>query len=576
MKWLPIGVSLFMATVSIEIFLAISSASVKYGLASIHYLWFVTIFLLLAWLFVPVYWRSKTMTMSEFLEKRYGNIPRWFYTVSTLFFYAGVRIPLILLAANCVIQCLFPQPLIPGVNNFLLCGTILIVLQAIITLMDGIRSIIHTQIFHAMLFLIALILIFAVGSEKFNGWTPMKKMVGEQPAILYVDSHESPALENAVKYSVEKTKHPEPWKPYHDASLPWLGFLLCMPVIGFWYCCTDQYVTQRLLTQLDQTEGRRGAVFACFLSFVAIVMIVLIGFMVYAQVVQALHSNEEIAQRLKQGEAIPVSELQKNNIDVSVLENPNAVVASMVKTLPPGLRGVAIAGVLAMLMSSLASLWHSGATMITFDIYNKLVAHSEKRSLVFSGRIAMTGMMVLTLFLVPVAAMNDWSEPENIFRMCAFFAPPFVAVFLLGRLFSRINTLGCTAGMIAGFSLGLFCAVISCFAQNVFAGGWMSHIGFSPTLLGTPDGKTLLGELATLHYSYLCAGLTVVCLLTTMIASFGAPAPNRERIMLLTLPTVSNEHKLITRESWTLTDVLVTIITAASFVLIFYLFSSAV
>ena len=35
---------------------------------------------------------------------------------------------------------------------------------------------------------------------------------------------------------------------FDPSTTPWLGVLLCSPIIGLWYWCTDQYIVQRVLT----------------------------------------------------------------------------------------------------------------------------------------------------------------------------------------------------------------------------------------------------------------------------------------------------------------------------------------
>ena len=34
---------------------------------------------------------------------------------------------------------------------------------------------------------------------------------------------------------------------YFNQNYPWPGMLLCAPIIGLWYWCTDQYIVQRAL-----------------------------------------------------------------------------------------------------------------------------------------------------------------------------------------------------------------------------------------------------------------------------------------------------------------------------------------
>ena len=49
---------------------------------------------------------------------------------------------------------------------------------------------------------------------------------------------------------------------YFNDYFPWLGMLFCAPIIGLWYWCTDQYIVQRALGAPNQTQARRGSIFA--------------------------------------------------------------------------------------------------------------------------------------------------------------------------------------------------------------------------------------------------------------------------------------------------------------------------
>jgi len=42
--------------------------------------------------------------------------------------------------------------------------------------------------------------------------------------------------------------------------------LICAPIIGLWYWCTDQYIVQRVLGAPDERIARRGGIFAAFLK----------------------------------------------------------------------------------------------------------------------------------------------------------------------------------------------------------------------------------------------------------------------------------------------------------------------
>ena len=67
----------------------------------------------------------------------------------------------------------------------------------------------------------------------------------------------------------------------------------------------------------------------------------------------------------------------------------DTVFPTLVTTLlPSGIRGLIVACLLAALMSSLASLFNSSASLFTVDIYEKLRPGQSERHLLRVGRIA--------------------------------------------------------------------------------------------------------------------------------------------------------------------------------------------
>ena len=150
-----------------------------------------------------------------------------------------------------------------------------------------------------------------------------------------------------------------------DPEFPWLGILIASPVIGIWYWCTDQYIVQRTLAAKDLTNARRGAIWGAFLKVWPVLI-----FLVPGLIGWALHQKGLLA--------IPPK------TDGSGIDGDMVFPLMVTQLLPIGLRGLVVAGLLSALMSSLASMFNSCATLFTVDIYEKLrpgghllLGHSE-------------------------------------------------------------------------------------------------------------------------------------------------------------------------------------------------------
>src|SRR5699024_4754543 len=148
--------------------------------------------------------------------------------------------------------------------------------------------------------------------------------------------------------SMKETVTPEylnMWRAASDPDFPWPSLFITSTIVGIWYWCTDQYIVQRTLTAKNITEGRRGTIFGAFLKLLPVFLFLIPGV---------------VALALK----------QQGKLD---WDSPDqAFPVLMTNLLPSGLRGLVAAGLLAALMSSLASVFNSCSTLFTVDVYKKM------------------------------------------------------------------------------------------------------------------------------------------------------------------------------------------------------------
>ena len=166
-----------------------------------------------------------------------------------------------------------------------------------------------------------------------------------------------------------------------DPNYPWLGALIGSSIIGFWYWCTDQYIVQRVLSGKNETQARRGAIFGAYLKLLPVFLFLIPGMIAFA--------------------------LQKNGVLINGLPfkmtSADAAFPSLVtQLLPAGFKGVVVCGILAALMSSLASLFNSSAMLFTIDFYKKYKPQASEKTLVYVGRIATIVVVALGILWIPV------------------------------------------------------------------------------------------------------------------------------------------------------------------------------
>lgn len=151
-------------------------------------------------------------------------------------------------------------------------------------------------------------------------------------------------------------------------------------IIGFWYWCTDQFIVQRVLSGKNEMEARRGTIFGAYLKLLPVFLFLIPGMIAFA-----LHQKYIGAG----GEGfLPMLENGTANADAAF---PTLVA----KLLPAGVKGLVVCGILAALMSSLASLFNSSAMLFTIDFYKRFRPQTSEKKLVGIGQVATVVIVIL-------------------------------------------------------------------------------------------------------------------------------------------------------------------------------------
>jgi SSS family solute:Na+ symporter len=137
----------------------------------------------------------------------------------------------------------------------------------------------------------------------------------------------------------------------------------------------------------------------------------------------------------------------------------DAVYAHMIlNLLPPGLRGVLAAALLAALMSTVSGALNSIATLFSYDLYRRWRPNTSDQKLVVIGRIATFVAMLIAIFWSPlVGHYKSIYQGSN--TVICYLAPPITTVFLWGvfwrRASSRAALTTLTVGSLLGFTVFL-------------------------------------------------------------------------------------------------------------------------
>jgi SSS family solute:Na+ symporter len=247
MPWFVIGASIFASNIGSEHIVGLAGQGATSGMAMAHWELHAWCVILLAWIFVPFYYRSRVFTMPEFLEKRFNPASRWILSIVSLVAYVFTKVSVTVYAGRIVFKVLLPEIRWEITNTIVLdafwIGALLTVtLTGIYTVLGGLRAVVYTDTIQTVILLVSSFFITAIGLNKLGGW-------GQLQAIC---------SENAKNFAL--------WRPNTDPNFPWLGVLIASPIIGIWYWCTDQYIVQRTLSAKNLKNVRRGALWGSFLK----------------------------------------------------------------------------------------------------------------------------------------------------------------------------------------------------------------------------------------------------------------------------------------------------------------------
>lgn len=499
-SWFVVGCSLFASNIGSEHIVGLAGSGALNGMAQAHWELHAWVIILLAWVFVPFYYRSGVFTMPEFLERRFDARTRWVLSVVSLVAYVFTKVSVTVYAGAIVFQTLLPDAFGSPDNAFWVGAVTAVVMTGIYTVMGGLRAVVYTEVAQTFVLLLGSALITYFGLSQLGGW-------GELVAS---------AKPHAEQFAL--------WRANSDPNFPWLGVMIASPVVGIWYWCTDQYIIQRVLAARGLSDARRGAIWGGFLKVWPVLI-----FLVPGMIGFALHQKGLLAIPLK--------------TDGSGQILGDAVFATMVQTLlPVGLRGLVVAGLLSALMSSLASLFNSCATLFTVDIYEKLRPGQSEKTLVRVGRIAT--MVVVGCGLVWIPIMKKISEGNSgiydyLQNVQGFLAPPITAVFLLGLFSKRINAAGAFWGLVVGFVLGMAKLTLQTLSKS-----------------GAITPESFLWPIGDFNGYYFSGVLFLFSVIFVIVLSLATPAPSVAKVENLTFSSVSKDWKRENRASWGLPDVL--------------------
>jgi len=490
--WFVIGASIFASNIGSEHVVGLAGTGFESGTPMAHYELHAWIVLLLGWLFLPFYIRSGAFTMPEFLEKRFDSRSRWFLSVFSLVAYVLTKVSVTIYAGGIVVSELLAIPFWYGAIG-------IVIFTGIYTVIGGMKAVIYTETLQTVVLILGSVIITYLGLQEVGGWSQLRETV--------------------IAVSPD---HFNMWRPMSDPNFPWTGLLIGGTIVGIWYWCTDQYIVQRTLAANNIKIGRRGAIFGAYLKLLPILIFLVPGIIAFALSIQ----NPEVFSIDKADRAFPM----------------------LVKTLlPVGLKGLVAGGLMAALMSSLASVFNSCSTIFTIDIYKKLKPEKSEKSLLQIGKIATGFIVLLGIIWIPIMEkIGGGVMYQYLQNVQSYIAPPVTAVFLLGIIWKRVNSSAAITTLLAGFVL-----LVLRLGSEIF---YQSEISSNQVV------SNLMYDFATINFAHMAIFMFVFSVILCISVSLVTSPPDYKLIIGLSFGTLTDQQKQDQRNSYDKVDVFLSIL----------------
>ncbi|MDR0891804.1 MAG: sodium:solute symporter [Mediterranea sp.] len=514
--WIAIGASIFASNIGSEHLIGLAGAGASSGMAMAHWEIQGWMILILGWVFVPFYTRSMVYTMPEFLERRYNPQSRTILSTISLISYVLTKVAVTVYAGGLVFQQVFGIKELWGIDFFWIAAIGLVLLTALYTVFGGMKSVLYTSVLQTPILLLGSLIILVLGFKALGGWDEMMRICSVETVNQYGDHMTDLMRSNS------------------DPQYPWLGALIGSAIIGFWYWCTDQYIVQRGLSGKNEKEARRGTIFGAYLKLLPVFLFLIPGMIAFALAKEGIVVNGQ----------------------VFTLSTPDAAFPTLVaKLLPAGVKGLVVCGILAALMSSLASLFNSSAMLFTIDFYKRFKPNTPEKKLVRIGQVATVVIVALGILWIPIMRSVGDVLYAYLQDVQSVLAPGIAAAFLLGIAWKRTSAQGGMWALISGLIIGL-----TRLGAKVYYSITASGAGFGGDVAkwATENGvdNWFYNTFYAYNWLFFCGWMLVACLAIAIVVSLCTTAPSAEKIQGLVFGTSTVEQRAATRASWNHWDII--------------------
>ena len=430
LPWWAIGASLIAANISAEQFIGMSGSGFAGGLAIATYEWMAALTLIVVGkFFLPIFIKKEIYTIPEFVEKRYSSQLKTILAVFWIGLYVFVNLASVLYLGGLALQTILGVDMITAIIG-------LAAFAAAYSLYGGLSAVAWTDIIQVVVLVLGGFVTTYLALDTVSGGDGFFEGL-----IKIYDS-----VPERFDMILEKS-NPE------YMNLPGIGVLIGgMWIANLYYWGFNQYIIQRTLAAKSLEESQKGILFAAGLKMIIPIIVVIPGIAAYVIV-----NDPNLLSSLG---------------DAGMANIPSASQADkaypwLMQFLPTGLKGLAVAALAAAIVSSLASMLNSTATIFTMDIYKQLIKkNSSESETVNVGRLSAFVALIIASIMAPLLGGIDQAF-QFIQEYTGIVSPGILSVFLLGLFWKKTSNKGAIYGALASIPIALF--------FKVGPKGWLSE-----------------------------------------------------------------------------------------------------
>ncbi len=433
LPWWAIGASLIAANISAEQFIGMSGSGFALGLAIATYEWMAAASLLIVGkFFLPVFINKGLYTIPEFIEKRYSTNLKTILAVFWIGLFVFVNLTSVLYLGAKALDTIIGT----GDGTTMIYFIIgLAAFAAIYSLWGGLSAVAWTDVVQVLLLVVGgLVTTYIALTHLSDGAGALE---GFRILMEKVPSKFSMILDRGEIITPDGR---DAW-----LDLPGLSVLIGgMWVANLYYWGFNQYIIQRTLAAKSLKESQRGIVFAAFLKLLMPLIVVIPGIVAYV---------------LNAG---PDGVVTAQSVDPSFINADGKLINDsaypwLIKTfIPTGLKGLVLAALAAAIVSSLASMLNSTATIFTMDIYKPYFGRGASEGRIVNvGRTTAAVALVIAILLAP--QLGGLGQVfQYIQEYTGVVSPGILAVFMLGLFWRKTTNNAAIWGVLLSIPMAMY------------------------------------------------------------------------------------------------------------------------